>query len=155
MAAATLLVILASMTPPSGPIGALLDPNASGSHTYVLTGKGGWVTLSFPACSEVSVTWHVVVGGTTAVAVFPPGAILSSDCHGPPPSNDSWPSSWPNAGMDSGPVCLELGTQGHCTFTADQSSYTLLLYSPAPYSPTWPNVGNETVLVTISYAPPV
>ena len=130
-------------------------PSQSGTlGWYALNNSPRGISLSFPICSFVEVTWYVSVadGAATNFSIFPPEFEQISDCHGPPPSNGSCPPSvcgyYSNGGA---PVCFETGYDGQCFFTATQTAYDFLLWT----QPIVTNLGNLTVAFFVDYGPPV
>ncbi|HTW56068.1 MAG TPA: hypothetical protein VMG36_06485 [Thermoplasmata archaeon] len=111
---------------------------------YTLTNRTPGITLAYPACAVVTVTWHVASGGSANFSVRPPPIDFPSHCAGPPPTNATCPP-W-GCGPNGPPVCFESGSGGSCRFTASAAAYTFYLEAPMVVGTTSYNaVGNTTV----------
>lgn len=142
------LVTGSSPSPRSGPV--LLSSN------YVLNNSSRDVSLSFPACVQVTANWSVVSGSVANFSVWPPEAVLD-DCGGHAaraPVGDC--PSWACGGvsMGPGPVCFETGTGGVCEFYASQPGYDFLLATPSSASGGLSPLSGVTVEFTISCSYP-
>lgn len=126
----------------------LMGPTFQSTYNLNQTGY-----LTFPDCAVVSVTWWVFSGGPAGFAVFPPEAVLLSDCHGPLPSNGSCPPAFCPPGqweLGPGPVCYESGTTGTCHFTATQAGYSIFAVKPNST-----NRSTDLVQFHVSYSVPI
>jgi hypothetical protein len=162
------LVVLVSVIAVAAVFGSLLAfksmptttpaPIPSGTFGPFLLNTTQLVGYSFPDCAFVTVAWHVVRGQVANFSVWPPEAVVLSNCHGPAPSNAGCPISFCGvSSMGPGPVCFEIGTDGSCTFSADQSGYSFTLLSPEVVDNTttyFPSLGNLTVSFVADYGPP-
>jgi hypothetical protein len=87
--------------------------------------------LSFPTCSFVKVSWHIVFGLTANFSALYPGNESVTTCSNySAPSNGTCPPS-ACSGTHYGPApgsifvaCFEQGSQGNCTWTSTVSSYS-------------------------------
>jgi hypothetical protein len=107
---------------------------ASGPRTvslgpYVLNNTTMSYELSFPACSFVRVSWHIVFGLTANFSAGYPGNETVTTCSNySAPSNGTCPPSicgdnHYGPARPFGIACFEQGTQGNCTWTSSVSSY--------------------------------
>jgi hypothetical protein len=111
-----------------------------------------WVSFSFPQCAFVVAHWAVVTGGPTNFSVGQPEVVLVSNCHGPPPSNETCPP-WMcgQVSMGPGPVCFETGMGGTCSFTATQPQYSFNLLQ-ALAGGAGPVPAGESATLTIDFS---
>jgi len=148
IAASTGLVIAAVLALTQLGISGTGSPSA-GSKSFVLNACNESVSVSFPNCADVKVTWKVTIGGPSSFGVWPPADRALPSCSGPPPSNAQPPLNWTSA--EPGPVCYESGLSGICTFTADQDGYGLWAFGPWE-GHAWAPIGNASVSVTVDWS---
>ncbi len=117
-----------------------------GPYTLDATNYYAPIEISFPQCAFVVAHWAVVTGGPTNFSAGSGEFVADSDCHGPPPSNQSClPSGCSSMGPP--PICYEVGMGGSCSFTATQSQYYFDIFQASGPVP-----ANESAAVTIDYS---
>ena len=119
-------------------------PLATEAGPFTLSNSTPGITLEYPLCSWVSVTWQVETGGPANFTVWGPPVANPTRCTGPPPTNASCPpAGCPLSGV---PVCSESGYGGTCGFTATAAEFTFYLDAPKMVGDYYYNaVGNTTV----------
>jgi hypothetical protein len=127
-----LIVSLALVTS----IVALAVLSGSGEITTGLTGAVGpyslnnsnrSVYLTFPTCSHVSVSWHLVTGSVANFSIWYGPLLVNSGCGGLSSGNATCPPTGCSL-FGPFPACYESGASGNCWFVASQPSYWFYLY---------------------------
>jgi len=126
-----------------------LGGTPAGGSRFILSASQTDVGVSFPSCARIHVSWNVTAGGPVSFGVWPPAALVASDCARSLPTNATPPPGYIT--MDAYPVCYESGFAGNCSFTADQQGYGF--YAFGPWNGTgWAPLGGSQVSVDVSWS---